>query len=101
MRYFHCLLKHSNINIAQNFGHVQKRLYRTGIYNLQTRTSTFPDKGKLLEKLNLRYFKKLKNIKLNTKDPQIKHFPSSKFGIIYRPDLYNLQTRKKVTKNCN
>ena len=52
--------KHSNINIAQNFGNVQNKsiLYRPGIYNLQTRT--FPEQEKLLEKLNLRYLKTLK-----------------------------------------
>ena len=54
--------KHSNINIVQNFGHVQNKsiIYRLGIYNLQTRTSTFPDQGKLLERVNLRYLKTLK-----------------------------------------
>ena len=41
---FHCL--HSNINIVQNFGHLQNKcvIYRPGIYNLQTRTVTFPDR---------------------------------------------------------
>ena len=37
----------------------------------------------------------LKTTKLNTKNPQIKHSPYSKYVMIYRPDLYNLETRKK------
>ena len=46
--------KHSNINIAQNFGHVQIKsiIYRPGIYNLQTRTLAIPDQEKLLEKVD-------------------------------------------------
>ena len=68
------------------------------MYNLQTRTLTFPEQEKLLEKLNLRYLKTLKTKKLNTKNPQIKYFPCLKYVMIYRPDLYNLQTRKKQLK---
>ena len=48
------------------------------MYNLQTRTLTFPEQEKLLEKLNLRYLKTLKTNKLNTKNPQIKYFPCLK-----------------------
>ena len=46
--------KHSNINIVQNFGHIQNKsiIYRTGIYNLQSRTVTFPDQEKLLKKVD-------------------------------------------------
>ena len=40
------------------------------MYTLQTRTLTFRDHEKLLEKVNLRYLKTLKTKKLN---PQIKH----------------------------
>ena len=86
--------------MVQNFGHVQNKsiIYRPDIYNLQTRTLTFPDQEKLLERVNLRYLKTLKTKKLNTKNPQIKHCPCSKYVMIYRPDLYNLQTRKKQLK---
>ena len=35
-------------------------IYRPGIYNLQTRTSTFQDQEMLPERVNLRYLKKLK-----------------------------------------
>ena len=73
-------------------------IYRPGIYNLQTRTLTFLEQEKLLEKLNLRYLKTLKTKKLNTKNPQIKYFPCLKHAIIYRPDLHNLQTGKKQVK---
>ena len=73
-------------------------IYLPGIYNLQTRTLTFPEQEKLLEKLNLRYLKTLKTKKLNTKNPQIKYFPCLKYVITYRPDLHNLQTRKKQLK---
>ena len=45
-----------------------------------------------------------KNKKVNTENAQIKHYLSPKYVVIYRPDLYNLKTRKKpaqkVTKNC-
>ena len=46
----------------------------------------------------------LKSKKLSTKNPQIKHCLCPKYVMIYRPDLYNLQTEKtakKVTKNWN
>ena len=46
--------KHSNINIVQNFGHVQNKniIYRPDIYNLQTTTVTLPHQEKLLEKVD-------------------------------------------------
>ena len=78
------------------------------MYNLQTRTSTFPDQEKLLERVNLRYLKTLKIKKLNTKNPKIKHCPYSKYVMIYRPDLQTWskftdqkKTAKKVTENWN
>ena len=64
------------------------------MYNLQARTLTFPDQEKLLEKI-LRYLKTLKSKKLNTKNPERKHYQCSKYVMVYRPHLYNLQTRKK------
>ena len=65
------------------------------MYNLQTIILTFADQEKLLEKVNL---KKLKIKTLNIKNLQIKHCPCSKYVMIYRPDLYNLQARKKTAK---
>ena len=56
------------------------------------------EQEKLLEEVKLRYLKTLKTKKLNTKNPQIKYFPCLKYVMIYRPDLYNLQTRKKQLK---
>ena len=46
--------KHANINIVQNFGHVQNKsiIYRPSIYNLQTRTVTLPHQEKLFEKVD-------------------------------------------------
>ena len=70
-------------------------IYRPGIDNLLTRTVTFPDQEKLLEKVDLRYLKTLKTKQLDTKNPQIKYCLFSKYVMIYRPDSYNLQTRKK------
>ena len=86
--------------LVQNFGHAQNKniIYWPVIYNLKTRTLTFPDQEKLLEKVDLGHIKTLKAKKLNTKNPQIKHCPSSKYVMINRPDLYNLQTRKKQLK---
>ena len=72
--------------------------YRPGIYNLQSRTVTFPDQEKLVQKVDLRYLKTIKIKKRNLKNPQIKHYPCSKYAMIYRPDLQNLQTRKKQLK---
>ena len=76
-------------------------IYRPGL--LQTETVLFSDQEKLLEKVDLRYLKTLKAKKLNTKTLKKKHCPSPKYVIIYRPDLCNLQIRKKpakkVTKN--
>ena len=67
--------------------------------NLQTRTPAFPEEEKLLEKANLRYLKTLKIKLLNTKPcSNVKYFPCSKYMMIYRPDLYNLPTRKKQLK---
>ena len=71
---------------------------RPSINNLQTRTVTFPDQEKLLEKIDLRYLKTLKTKKLKTKNPQIKYCPCSKYVRIYRSDLHNLQTRKNQLK---
>ena len=48
--------------MVQNFGDVQNenKIYRPAIYNLQTRTVTFPDQQKLLEKI-LKILKNAKN----------------------------------------
>ena len=77
---------------------IKSIIYRHGIYNLQTRVLTFPDQEKLLEKVNLSYLKILKTKTLNTKSLEIKLCPSSKYVMTYRPDLYNLLTRKKAAK---
>ena len=91
------------MNIVHNFGHVHNKIifYRAGISNLQTRTSTFPDQEKLLERVNIRDLKPLKTKKLNTKNPKIKHCPCSKCDYLqtaFTDLIYNLQTRKKQLK---
>ena len=68
------------------------------MFNLKTRTSTFPDQEKLLEKVNLRYLKTLKTKKLNTINPQIKHCPCSKYLMIYRPDVQFINQKKLLKK---
>ena len=78
-------LKYSNVNIAQN----KSTIYRRDTYNLQTRTVIFPHQEKLLEKVDGGQ---------NTKNPQIKHYPCPKQVMIFRPGLYNLQTRIKQKK---
>ena len=35
----------------------------------------------------------------NTKNPQIEHFLCPKNSMMHRPDMYNLQVRKKHLKN--
>ena len=40
----------------------------------------------------------LKTKKLDTKNPQMKYFPCLKYKMIDKPDLHNLQTRKKQLK---
>ena len=36
---------------------------------------------------------------INTKNPQLEPCPYPNYGMIYRPDMYNLQVRKKHLKN--
>ena len=66
--------------------------------NLRTRTVTFPDQEKLREKVDLRYLNTLKTKKQKTKNPQMKHWPCSKYVMICRINLYYLQTRGKQLK---
>ena len=85
----HCLLK----TLKYKYCPVQNKFvtYRPGIYNLQTRTVTFPDQEKLRQKVDLRYLKTLKPKKLKTTN-------SYNYVMAYRRNLYNLQTRKKQLK---
>ena len=36
---------------------------------------------------------------VSTKNPEMEHCPCPNYGMIYRPDMYNLQVRKKHLKN--
>ena len=84
-----CLLETSKYKYCPKFRHLQNKsiIYRPSIYNLQTRPSTFQHQEKLFERVNLRYLKTLETKKLNIKNPQIKHYPCSKYVMIHRPDL--------------
>ena len=70
-----------NINV-QN----KSIIYRPGIYNLQTRTVTFPDQEKLRQKVDLRYLKTLKPKKLETTTPTIMWWHTDVICTIYRPE---------------
>ena len=48
--------------------------------------------------VRLRILINAKTKKINTKNPQIKHLRCPKYVMIYRPNLYNLETRKKQLK---
>ena len=37
-------------------------------------------------------------ITVNTRHPQMEHCPCPKYGMIYRPDMYNLQLKKKKSE---
>ena len=71
-------------------------LYGPGIYNLQTKNVTFPDQKKLLQKIDLRYLKMLKTKKLNTKNPQIKHRPNTKYEDIQTRFVQFADQRKQL-----
>ena len=66
-------------------------IYRPGVHNLQTRTVSFPDQEKFLQKVDGGELK----IFINARTPQTKHCLFPKYVIIYRPYFYNLHTRKK------
>ena len=77
---------------------MSKIFYRPGIYNLQTRTVTFPVQEKLLEKINLRYLKTLKTKNLNTKNPQIKYCPCSKYEDIQNRFVQFTDQKRQLEK---
>ena len=71
-------------------------IYRLDIYNLQTKIVSFPDQEKFLKEV---VFSLGVSMNFNTENSQIKHGPCLKYLVIYRPDFYNLQARKKHLKN--
>ena len=72
-------------------------IHTLDIYNLQSRTASFPDHEKLLKKWIV--FRIALFMNANTKNPHLEHCPCPKYGIIYKPGLYNLKARKKHLKN--
>ena len=69
--------------------------HQKDIYNSKTKIVLFHDQEKLLEEVvfSLAFFMNAK-----TKNSQIKHCPCPKYVVVKRPNLYNLQTRKKHLK---
>ena len=70
-------------------------IYRLDIRNLQTKIVSFPDQENFLKEVA---FSIGFSMNVNTENSHIKHFPCPKHLVIYRPDLYNLQTRKTIGK---
>ena len=70
-------------------------IYRLDIYNLQTKIVPFQDQEKLLQEV---VFSLAVSMNANTKNSQIKHYPYPKYVVIKKPNLNNLQTRKKIWK---
>ena len=68
-------------------------IYRLDIYNLQTKIVSFQDQEKLLQEV---VFSLAVSMNANTKNSQIKHYPYPKYVVIKKPNLNNLQTRKKI-----
>ena len=54
-------------------------IYRLDIYNLQTKTASFPDHKKLLKEV---VFSLAFSMNANTKKSQIKHSPCPKYVVI-------------------
>ena len=71
-------------------------IYRLDIHNLQTKIVSLPDHVELIKKVvfNLTVYRNA-----NTINTQVNHCPCSKYVmVIKRPNLHNLQTRKKHGK---
>ena len=65
---------------------------RTSIYaTLQTRIVSFLDHEKSLKEVDS--FRLALLINVDTENP---HCPCPKYGMIYRPDMYNLQVKKSI-----
>ena len=69
-------------------------IYKLDIYNLRTNIVSLQDQEKLLEVV----FSLAVSMDADTKNSQIKHCPCPKYVVIKRPNLHNLQTRKKTSE---
>ena len=74
---------------------IETLTYVLDYYNLQTRIMSFPDHGKWLEEVVVRF---ALFMNASTKNFQMKHFPFPRHSMIYRHDMYNLQVTKKTSK---
>ena len=72
------------------FRDLKHMIYRTELYHFQIRNNCQTEKA-LVVKLKIL-------MKANTINPQMKYCPYPKYVLIYRPDLNNLQARKKIMK---
>ena len=65
-------------------------IYAINVYNLHVRTASFPDPEKLLKS---RQWLDMRLMNVNTKFPEMKYNPYTKYGMIYRPvfTIYRLE----------
>ena len=68
-------------------------IYRLDIYNLETKIVSSQDQENLLQKV---VFSLVVSLNANTKNSQIKHCLCPIYVVIKKPNLNNLQTRKKT-----
>ena len=66
-------------------------IYTLDKYTLQTRIVSFLDHEKSLKEVDS--FRLALFINVDTENP---HCPCPKYGMIYRPDMYNLQVKKSI-----
>ena len=96
----HCSLKTFNNNVFPMFRRCHKEevtfrdlkcmIYRPELYHFQIRNNCQIE-NELVVRLKIL-------MKANTVNPQMKYCPYPKYVVIYRPDLNNLQARKKLLK---
>ena len=67
-------------------------IYRLDIHNLQTKIVLSLDHEKFLKEV---VFSPAVSMNANT-EKILKHCPCTKYLVIYRPDLYNLQVTKNI-----
>ena len=70
-------------------------IYRLDIYNLQTKIVSFQDQEKLLQEV---VFSLAVSMNANNENSYIKHCACPKYVVTKKPNLNNLQTRKKSEK---
>ena len=74
---------------------IRDLIYRLDIYNLHTKIVSFQDQEKLLQEV---VFSLAVSMNANNKNSHIKRCPCPKYVVTKKPNLNNLQTRKKSEK---